>query len=102
MLNLLFLILVSADPQKPVLEFKGTPGVQFFGYCATGEKGKDQAISGVTPTKIYLDINIRKCSIERKSSDGTLKVRLFHKEKLITDQDVSGPGSGIELVIPFF
>jgi len=102
MITLIFLWLISAAPKASVLEFSGPQGIEFFGVCATKENGRQEEIKGVTPTKVYLDVNIQKCSIQRKGEKGVLKIRLFHNEKLVTDHSLSSPKAGIELVIPFF
>jgi len=101
-LELLFLTVVSAGPEPAILEFTGTKGIEFFGVCISKETGEQKQIDGVTPAKITLDLNIEKCSIQKKGSKGTLKIRLFHNQQLVTDQTLSQPMSGIELVIPFF
>ncbi|MBN8555420.1 MAG: hypothetical protein J0L93_08250 [Deltaproteobacteria bacterium] len=99
---LLFLVMTGASAEPSILELGGTPGVKFFGVCVSDESGEQKEISGVTPSKIYLDINIRKCSIEKKDPHGVLKIRLFHSDRLVTDKILKTPSSGIELVLPFF
>ena len=99
---ILLLALMNASPEEPsVLEFSGKSGISFFGFCITKESGERKEIAGVTPGEITLDANIQRCSIKKKDSKANLKIRLFHKKKLISEQDLSGPTSGIDLVIPF-
>jgi len=101
-LELLLFTIINADPQASVLEFSGPKGIEFFGHCITKQSGEKKEITGVTPAKVTLDINVEKCSIQKKGSSGTLTIRLFHNQKLITDKNLSQPMSGVELVIPFF
>lgn len=102
MLELMAFMIISAEPSSTVLEFSGNKRVEFFGLCVSKETGEQKRIEGVTPAKIYLDVNIEKCSIKKKTSEGTLKIRLFHNQELVTDKTLSPSSSGIELVIPFF
>jgi hypothetical protein len=102
MIQFLFLAVLGAGDSNNVLELKGTKGIEFMGYCVSKETGEKKEIQGITPAKMTLDLNIEKCSIQKKSGRGTLKVQLFHNSSLISDKTVSEPKVGIELVIPLF
>ena len=102
MTSLIAFLTIAAAPGSSVLEFDGGKGIEFFGICVSKETGETKKIEGVAPSKVFLDVDIKKCSIQKKGSKGVLKVRLFHDDKLVSDRSISDPKSGIEIVIPFF
>lgn len=89
---------LRAESENTTLEFKGTPGISFFGICSSVEPYKEKKIEGVSPAEVQMDVHFSKCKIERKAEAGELTVRVFQGRRELLDKRDIPPSSGIELV----